>query len=279
MKPTVAIIGIGLIGGSLGQALRRTRRYRVIGVARKARTIADARRLGAIDSGSTDLASAADADIVVLCGPVDTIVPLLARLAPLLKAGAVVTDVASVKAPIVSAARRILRGRPFSFVGAHPLAGSHRTGVKAAHVRLFEGSTVVLMPGPRAALERVKSLWRAVGAQPLMMSARDHDRAVAIISHLPHALAHALVHQVAGARDRRKLVRLLAGSFRDATRVASSDPEQWSQILRANAGPVRLAIGEFQRQLSRLRQSISTPRLAAHLRRSHRFRRPLFNAI
>src|SRR5689334_15788844 len=101
MKPTVAIIGIGLIGGSLGQALRKTGKYRVIGVSRTARNLNQAKRLGAIDAGSTDLAFAAEADIVVLCGPVDTIVPTLKRLAPALKPGAVVTDVGSVKAPIV----------------------------------------------------------------------------------------------------------------------------------------------------------------------------------
>jgi prephenate dehydrogenase len=276
---TVAIVGLGLIGGSLGQALRRSKRYRVIGVARRAKTVAEARRAGAVDAASTRLSDVASADIVVLCSPVDQIIPLLKSALPFLKPRTIVTDVGSVKGPIMAAAARLAKNSSFQFAGGHPLAGSHKTGVKASRVRLFERSTVVLVPGARAAIGPLKSLWSAAGAKTRVMSAADHDRAVALISHLPHALAHALVHVIAGRRERARLIPLLAGSFRDVTRVASSDPEQWAQILRANAGPVKAALREFRRELSRIEKTLSHPRLAAHLKKSQTFRRPLFNGI
>ncbi len=279
MKKTVAIIGIGLMGGSLGQALRRTRRYRVIGIARKARTLRDARRLGAIDVGARELAAVAAADIVVLCSPVDTIVPLFKKILPFLKADAIVTDVGSVKQPIMQQIARVRCPASISFVGGHPLAGSHKTGVKAAHFRLFERSTVVLVPGSRAGLSTLKTLWNAVGAKVLVLTPAQHDRAVALISHLPHVLAHALVHRVAGDCDRMILKQLFAGSFRDLTRVASADPDQWVQILRANARPVREAIQSFRKELERFETLLEHPSLKPHLQKSHAFRRLLFHGI
>ncbi len=268
-----------MIGGSLGQALRRSKRYRVLGIGRNPRKLRDAKRLGAVDVTSTRLSDAASADIVVLAGPVDTIVPIYKRILPFLKAGTIVTDVGSVKEPIMKAIARLPRSSAIYFVGGHPLAGSHKTGVKAAHSRLFERSTVVLVPGSRAGLRPLKSLWRAAGANVMILSAPDHDRAVALISHLPHALAHALVHTIAGHRDRRRLLPLLAGSFRDATRVASSDPDQWAQILRSNARPVAEALSVFRRELARIETALSRAGLKSHLRKSQTFRRPLFNGV
>jgi prephenate dehydrogenase len=274
---TVAIIGIGLIGGSLGQALRKTKRYRVVGIARRRQTIREARRMGAVDEASTELSAVASADIVVIASPVDQIIPLFKRIVPFLKSGAVVTDVGSVKAPIVQAATRVKRPRDIYFVGAHPLAGSHKTGVKASHFRLFKGSSVVLTPGHPAALGALKSLWSAVGARVMVMSPQEHDAAVALISHLPHAIAHALVHSFAVTKNRWRLLPLLAGSFRDVTRVASADADQWTQIFRANAPAVRTAIHVFQKELARIDKSLVKPQLRSHLKKSQTFRRPLFN--
>jgi prephenate dehydrogenase len=279
MKPTVAIIGVGLIGGSLGQALRRSGRYRVLGIGRRMKSLRAAKRLGALDELSTSLASAADADIVVICSPVDTVVPIFKKILPVLKAGTIVTDAGSVKGAILRAVQRIAKPASIHFVGGHPLAGSHRTGVEAANPRLFQGSTVVLVPGSRAGLKPLKSLWKAAGARSVVMSADDHDRSVALISHLPHVLSHALVLLLAGRRDRAKLVPLLAGSFRDATRVAASDPEQWSQILRSNAPAVRSALRAFRQELAQLEKALPDRRLKRRLRRSQSFRRPLFNGI
>jgi prephenate dehydrogenase len=279
MKPTVAIIGVGLIGGSLGQALRRTKKYRVIGIGRSARRLYDARRLGAIDQAATDLSAAATADIIVIASPVDTIVPTFKKLLPHLKPGTIVTDVGSVKGQVLADIARLKRPRSIRFVGGHPLAGSHKTGVKASNFRLFEGSTVVLVPTPHAPLQALKSLWQAVGARVIVMSAAEHDRAVALISHLPHVLAHALVHALAGRRDRRQLIPLLAGSFRDMTRVVSSDPAQWAQILRANAREVSHSLQLYRRELTRMEKMLTRRTLAVHLSKSQTFRGPLFHGV
>jgi prephenate dehydrogenase len=279
LKPTVAIIGVGLIGGSLGQALRRSGKYRVVGIGRHAPKLRDAKRRGAVDQFSVRLSDVSSADIVVLAGPVDTIVPVYQRVLPFLKPGTLVTDVSSVKGAILRAIARIPRPDSIEFVGGHPLAGSHRTGVKAAHSRLFKRSTVVLVPGSPKAITRLKSLWRAAGANVQIMSAPEHDRAVALISHLPHTLAHALVHSLAGRKDRRKILPLLAGSFRDMTRVAAADPEQWAQILRANAQPLREALRAFRRELDRIEHALPKSSLKPHLAKSQAFRRPLFHGI
>jgi len=276
---TVAIIGIGLIGGSLGQALRRTRRYRVLGIARKPRTLREARRLGAIDRGSTRLEDAAQADLIVIATPVDRVVPTARKLFPLLKPGTIVTDVSSVKGAILDGIRRLVKSEKVHFVGSHPLAGSHRTGVKAANANLFRGSTCVLVPLGNMPVNAIAALWRAVGARPRTLSAAAHDSAVAVTSHLPHLVAHALVHTFAGRSERPLLRSLLAGSFRDGTRVASSDPDQWAQIMTANASALRRAVREFGAELSRLENSIGTLRLKTLLRRSHVLRRPLFHGV
>ena len=279
MKPTVAIVGVGLIGGSLGMALRKSRRYRVIGIGRNIRRLREAKRRGAVDRIATQLSAAAAADLVVIASPVDTIAPTFKRLLPYLKPGAVVSDVGSVKGSVMEQIAQVKHPRSIHFVGAHPLAGSHETGVKAAHSRLFERSTVVLVPEPHAPLKPLKSLWRAVGANVVVLAAAEHDRAVALISHLPHLVAHALVHLLANQRDRRRLIPLLAGSFRDATRVAASDAEQWRQILHANRQPLKRSLQSFRRELSRLETALSRRSLKSHLRKSHAFRRSLFNGI
>src|SRR5260221_1593582 len=138
MKPTVAIIGVGLIGGSLGLALRRSKRYRVLGIARRPSTLQEAKRMGAIDAGSTNLTDVYQAGIIVIGTPVDSIVPILQQILPLLKPRAIVIDVGSVKGVVDQQVRGV------RFVGVHPLAGSHKTGVKSARADLFKGATCVL---------------------------------------------------------------------------------------------------------------------------------------
>ena len=273
MKPTVAIVGIGLIGGSLGLALRKSKRYRVLGIARRPVTLVEARRLGAIDAGSTNLTDVYQADIVVLCMPVDDIVPVLEKLKPFLKPRAIVTDVGSVKGVLDQQVRGV------RFVGAHPLAGSHKAGVKASRADLFQKAVCVLVPQDRSAVNAVRDLWQAAGARVLLMSARAHDAAVALTSHLPHLVAHALIHVAAGRRDQKVLQSLMAGSFRDATRVASSDPEQWVQIFQANAGDLRQAVRLFQRELNRLAAQLDRPSLRATMKKSQSYRLPLFDGL
>src|SRR5439155_7626556 len=233
MKLTVAIIGVGLIGGSLGQALRRSRRYRVLGIARRPSTLREAKAVGAIDAGSTNLTDVYQADIVVIATPVDSIVPIIQKIRPFLKSHAVVTDAGSVKGALDQQVRGV------RFVGSHPLAGSHKSGVKAARADLFRGATCVLVPQDLSALRPIRQMWVATGARILEMSAQAHDAAVALTSHLPHLLAHALVRLAAKGPNQRALKSLMAGSFRDMTRVASSDPDQWAQIFQANLQNLR----------------------------------------
>jgi len=271
LKPTVAIVGIGLIGGSLGQALRRSKRYRVLGIARRPSTLFDAKHRGAIDSGSTRLSDVHQADIIVLATPVDSIAPLVQKLKPYLKLRAIVTDVGSVKGILD---RRI---RGVRYVGAHPLAGSHKTGVKAARPDLFRGATCVLVPQDPSAAGAVRAMWKTAGARVLVMSAQAHDAAVALTSHLPHLLAHALVSVVAQQPNQKVLKSLMAGSFRDITRVASSDPDQWAQIFRANLKHLRHGIRLFQKQLIHFDAELSRPSLRRALKTSRDYRQPLFN--
>jgi prephenate dehydrogenase len=273
LKPTVAIVGIGLIGGSLGQALRKTKHYRVLGIARRPATLLEARRVGAIDVGTTSLADVYAADIVVMASPVDTIVPLIEKIKPYLKPRAIVTDVGSVKGLFDE------RIRGVRFVGAHPLAGSHKTGVSAARPDLFQKAVCVLVPQMPSAGRVIRKMWTDVGARVLLMSAKDHDAAVAVTSHLPHLLAHALVQTASRRPDQKILKSLMAGSFRDVTRVASSDPEQWVQIFRANLRNLRRAVRLFQRELNRLSAELDRPSLQATLKKSQSYRLPLFDGL
>jgi prephenate dehydrogenase len=273
LKPTVAIVGIGLIGGSLGQALRKTKRYRVLGIARRVQTIHEAKRAGAIDAGSLDLTEVYQADIVVLCTPVNTIIPLIEKMKPYLKAHAIVTDVGSVKGLF----DRKIRG--VRFVGAHPLAGSHKTGVSAARPDLFKKAVCVLIPQAPAAALVIRKMWEATGARVIVMTAEAHDAAVALTSHLPHLLAHALVQAMAKRPNQRILKSLMAGSFRDATRVASSDPEQWVQIFQANLKNLRQAVKLFQKELSKLSSELNSPSVRARLKKSQQYRLPLFDGF
>jgi prephenate dehydrogenase len=273
LKPTVAIIGVGLIGGSLGQALRRSKRYRVLGIARRPATLREAKRAGAIDAGSTNLRDVYQADIVVLATPVDSIIPVIRMIRGFLKPHAIVTDVGSVKGTL----DRQIHG--VRFVGAHPLAGSHKTGVQAARADLFRGATCVLVPQDRTALKSVRQMWKVTGARVLEMSAQAHDASVALTSHLPHLLAHALVRAAARRPKQKVLKALMAGSFRDMTRVASSDPEQWAEIFRANLHNLRAGVRFFQNELKLLSAELSKPSLRATLKKSQAYRRPLFHGI
>lgn len=254
---TVAIVGVGLIGGSLGMALKRRGRARqVLGVGRSAERLTLAERLGAVDAWSTDMGSALGlADTIVLCTPVGKIIEDLPQVLQAARPDAVITDAGSVKSPIVQAAK----GDP-RFVGSHPMAGSERAGVEAARPTLFEDATWALTPedstDPRA-VERVAALAHAVGASTLVLTPADHDAAVAVTSHLPHVTAWSLM-RVAHERACRtpQVSRMAAGSFADATRVAASSPELWRDICLANREALLAAIEEFREQLDHAAEAL-----------------------
>lgn len=255
---TVAIVGVGLIGGSLGMALK-TRRLaeRVIGIGRSQERLNTAVALGAIDIGVTGLSEGlAEADVIVLCSTVGHIIKTLAETLALAKPGAVVTDVGSTKGSIVMAARGNSR-----FVGGHPMAGSEQTGVEAATPYLFEEATWAVTPSEMTdpeALHTVEMLAREVGATTLTLAPWAHDAMLAVTSHLPHVLASALMRQAMRTRGiYSETDRLTAGSFADATRVAASSPELWRDVCLSNRDALLAAMRGFRSELDILEAAIT----------------------
>lgn len=257
----VAILGVGLLGGSLGKALRcRGLAEEVTGFVRREETARAAMKAGAVDRAGRELASVvAGADLVVLCTPVARMAPLVAELTDALAPGATVTDVGSVKAAVVSAAEDVVARAGGCFVGSHPMAGSERTGVEAAREDLFSGAVVVVTPTDRsdaAAVVRVHELWRSVGARVISLDPERHDTLVARSSHLPHLVAASLASYILGADPAPEQGALCATGFRDTTRVASGSPEMWRDIALANREAILSALDGFGMSLARLRRAI-----------------------
>jgi len=255
---TVAIIGVGLIGGSLGMALKSRRLARqIIGIGRSRERLDNAVAIGAIDSGMTDMKEGlAEADLVVLCTTVGHIITALPETLNAIKPGAVVTDVGSTKGAIVGAADGSAR-----FVGGHPMAGSEQTGVEAATPFLFEEATWAVTPiettDPNA-LHTIEMLARQVGATTLTLAPDAHDAMLAVTSHLPHVLASALMRQAATTQSvYPQTQRLTAGSFADATRVAASSPELWRDVCLTNRDAILSALRGFRAELDVLETAIT----------------------
>lgn len=253
-----AIVGVGLIGGSLALAARAAGLIgEAVGVGRSESNLQAALARGIVDRATQDLAAIGPVDLVVLAVPVRSTATVAAALLPHLAPGTVVTDVGSVKGAVVDAVEALLPAdRPF--VGSHPIAGSERSGALAADPALFRGARCVLTPTPRtdpAALGRVRALWAGVGARVEEMTPAAHDRALAWTSHVVHALAYALVRAI----ERADPALLARGgpSLRDATRVAASPAELWRDIFLANADAVIDALGQYAAELDRLRAAIA----------------------
>ena len=252
----VTLIGLGLMGGSLGMALRKRRAcHRVWGVARRPETITRALELGAIAGGTLNLAEGvADADIAVLATPVQTIIELIPHLGPLLPSGCLLTDVGSTKAAIVEA----MEGLParVQSLGGHPMCGKEVAGIEAAEADLYEGAVWALTPLARTnseALEMGRALAGAVGAGPLVLDAQRHDRLVAAISHLPYLLAVTLVDLAEEVGSEDELMWTLAASgFRDTSRLAASEVTMMLDILRTNRGAVAEMLQCFDQRLEEL---------------------------
>jgi len=254
----VAVVGVGLIGGSFGLALKAAKRCgRVVGVGRSAANLKLAMERGAIDAVEADVASAVrDADLVLISTPVAQIEGILGAMQKDLKPDALVTDAGSTKRDVVAAARKCLAGRLAQFVPAHPIAGAERSGAAAAAAELFRDKRVVLTPlvesGP-AALEKAAAAWGACGARVSRMTPEEHDAVFAAVSHLPHLLAYALVSDIGARVDAARLFGYAAGGFRDFTRIASSDPEMWRDICVANSDQLLKELARFSTELEKIR--------------------------
>ncbi len=251
----ITIVGVGLIGGSVGLAAKARNAARlVVGTGRDPRNLAKAQLLGAIDRSTTDLADAVrDADLIVVCTPVDRIAETILLAAPHCKPGAIFTDGGSTKAGIAAAVNGLLP-EGVAFVPAHPIAGSEKNGVENARADLFEGRLTILTPLDASdAVECVSAFWQALGSRVIAMSADEHDRALASTSHLPHAVASA----VAGVTPLEWLP-FAAGGFRDVTRIAGGDPHLWTAIFQANRDAVLAALTQFTTRLDEFRRLLET---------------------
>ena len=261
MIEKLAIIGVGLIGGSLALALREAGYCRfVTGVGRNPKNLDIALERGIIDRAEQDIpAAVSDADVVVLSVPVGAVGKVARQLKGRLKSGAVVTDVGSVKGDIVQQIGDAFGEVPPSFVPGHPIAGTENSGAEAAQAGLFHHRRVILTPvgvTSEDAVQQVREMWAAAGAEVECMDIHHHDRVLALTSHLPHLLAFGLVDSLARQQSSEEIFRYVAGGFRDFTRIASSDPVMWRDICVHNRDAILTAMDDFQRDLSDLRKAV-----------------------
>jgi prephenate dehydrogenase len=255
---SIAIVGVGLIGGSIGLAVRERRLAReVIGIGRRESSLNGARLIGAIDRGTTDLsAGAAVAELIIVCTPVDTIAETVLNAAGACRPNTLITDAGSTKQAVVSTIDAALASRRAGspFVGSHPLAGDHRGGAEFARPDLFDGRVVVVTPTSAsrpAAVVEISGFGDSLGARVMTMSAAEHDEALAATSHVPHLIATALA-----AATPEKLLPLAASGWRDTTRVAAGDPKLWEPIFTTNRQFVLQALDRFVEKVAGLREAL-----------------------
>ena len=261
MKPRLAIIGLGLIGGSFARALRAADVVGAIhGFDPDPVQAQAACALGVIDHAAASAADAVhEADVVVLAVPVLRTAEALAAVLPALKLGAIVTDVGSTKQSVLADVQKVCGMLPGWFVAAHPIAGTEKSGVAASFAELFKGKRLILTPHAAqdaVALATVRALWQATGARVVEMEAGRHDAIFAATSHLPHVLAYSFVELLADRAESEEIFSNAGGGFRDFTRIASSSPEMWHDIVRANAGEVLQLLKAQIAQLQQVQQLI-----------------------
>jgi len=258
----LAVIGVGLIGGSFAAALKDAGAVgSVVGVGRSRANLDRALALGLIDSATDDYGSALrDASLVMLAMPVGQTEAVLARIAPHLGAETIITDAGSTKSDVVAAARRVLGPRVPQFVPGHPIAGAEKSGADAARVDLFRGKKTIVTALPENAaadVERVRACWRACGAEIRDMNPEEHDAVFGAVSHLPHLLAYALVYEMAQHADAKRLFDYAGSGFRDFTRIASSDPVMWRDICVANRERVGEELARYQARLDEMKRLLA----------------------
>jgi prephenate dehydrogenase len=259
--PRLAVIGVGLIGGSLALALREAGAVgEVIGIGRGLGNLQKALDLGIVDRITQDAAEGCrDADVVFLATPVRTLSDVAAAIIPSLKPGAILTDGGSVKAQVAQEIEPLLRD-DFFLVPGHPIAGTEKSGAEAAFATLYQGRRCILTPTERTdqdALLFIQRMWGTVGSEVVLMDVTKHDRVLAAISHLPHMVAYSLVNAV-GSYDRyeENILEYSAGGFRDFTRIASSDPTMWRDIALTNRDALIEMMERFERFFGELKEDV-----------------------
>lgn len=258
------VIGIGLIGGSLAKGLKqRGACEEVIGIARKPETCEEAVNYGIVDRAYTSLKDIATelawGDVIFIAVPTLSVSSVFEEIKALVSPDVTITDGASVKGSVVGAAKAVFGSVPPQLVPGHPIAGSEKSGVTAANPNLYEHHRVILTPLEATSQNHIKlitDMWQAVGAEVLSMSVEEHDEVLGATSHLPHVIAYSLVDTLARDINNPNIFRYAAGGFRDFTRIASSDPVMWHDIMRANKTAILKSMDLFIDNLARLRKSI-----------------------
>lgn len=254
---TVAVIGLGLMGGSLGLALKAAGfSGKIRGYARRAETRGEALRRGAVDEAFDDAGVAVEgADLAAFCAPILAIPPLVSNARAHLAPGCLLTDVGSTKAYLAGQLASRLRGTSSVFIGSHPIAGSEQQGIGSARADLYRGAMIVLTPGPEAppeALRALQAFWEGVGGVVRVLDPEEHDRVLARTSHLPHLAAALLASTVGRDGESARQAEFCGTGFRDATRIAEGAPEVWHDILRTNAAHVARELRAFADEAAQL---------------------------
>ena len=258
----VVVFGAGLIGGSFSLGLKAAKAVEeVVGFGRTPATLRAAQELGVIDrAGINPAHEVGDADLILLATPVAQMPEILARIKPYLTPQTVITDGGSTKQDVVAAARAALGGHIGKFVPAHPIAGAENSGPNAARYDLYQGKKVVVTPLPENSdetLDHVKRAWSLCGADIYELTPEQHDRVFAAVSHLPHLLSYALVHDLAVREDSEMFFTFAASGFRDFTRIAASHPEMWRDICLANREALLGELKAYQAQLQAIEAALS----------------------
>ena len=258
----MTVIGVGLLGASLAKACKeRGLVEEIVGYGRNRENLEKAKSLKIIDHCPADLNSAVkDADLVVLCTPVSTLVPLMQNMASAVRPGTLITDVGSVKEPVVSGIDKLVPEGVF-FVGSHPIAGGENSGLEASTANLYQDARCIVTPTDatdKTALEKISALWQAVGMKVVSLSAEEHDFVFGAVSHLPHIVAYALMNTLGALKtpDGREVTTYSGAGLRDITRIASSDPVMWRDICLSNREHSLNLIDLFQNKLEEIRSTI-----------------------
>jgi prephenate dehydrogenase len=257
----ITIIGVGLLGGSIGLAVRRRKLAReVAGFVRRPASLKDCERAGALDYATTDLlAAVSGADLVILCTPLAQMRALTEQFLPALKRGAIVTDVGSVKADVVRELEALVAKVGAHFVGSHPMAGGEKMGVLASRADLYVSAACVVTPTKKsnaAAVRKIEQFWKSLGALTLRLDAAKHDLLVSRTSHLPHVTAAALASLVLNPASPKPQAALCANGFRDTTRIASGSPEMWRDIALANRKNLSQSVDAFVAELKKFQAAL-----------------------
>ena len=257
----ITIIGVGLLGGSIGLAARKNRAAgEIAGFVRRKKTIADCEKFGATDFATTDLLAAVfDSDLIILCTPLAQMLSLTEQFLPALKADAIVTDVGSVKADVVRGLESLIAKSGAHFVGSHPMAGAEKTGVAAARADLFQNATCVLTPTRKtnsAALKKLEQFWKSLGARVMKLPPEQHDLFVSRTSHLPHVIAATLANLILNPSNPKLQSQLCASGFRDTTRIASGSPEMWRDIALLNRKKLAKSLDAFISELKKFQHTL-----------------------